>query len=330
MASTYTPAGIELIADGEQSNTWGATTNENWELMEEMVAGVVSIALASTTYTLTTANGASSNGRHAVVVFTGSPGGTCTVTVSPADMQKVYFIKNSTDQSVVITQGSGGDVTIQAGSTQIIYCDGEDAAAAVSTISGSELDTLKVNSLYLGATQVTASAAELNTLDGITSTTSELNSVDGFTGNSDDLNYAKSLRATGVTSTEFDYLDGVTSNIQTQLNNKQPLDAELTALGGLSTGDSNFIVGNGSTWVVESGSTARASLGLGSLSTLSSINNGNWSGTDLAVANGGTGASDAGSARSNLGLGSISTANVTTSTSNPSGGSNGDIWFKVS
>jgi hypothetical protein len=55
---------------------------------------------------------------------------------------------------------------------------------------------------------------------GITSTATELNKLDGFTGTKDDLNYAKDLRATGVTSTEYDYLDGVTSNIQTQLDNK--------------------------------------------------------------------------------------------------------------
>ena len=52
--------------------------------------------------------------------------------------------------------------------------------------------------LYVGGTQLTASIAEINKLDG-------------FTGTYEDLNYAKDLRATGVTSTEFDALDGVTA-----------------------------------------------------------------------------------------------------------------------
>ena len=69
-----------------------------------------------------------------------------------------------------------------------------------------------------------ANATELNILDGATITTAELNTLDGFTGDKDDLNYAKDLRATGVTTTEFDYLDGVTSSIQTQLNAKGDMD----------------------------------------------------------------------------------------------------------
>ena len=77
--------------------------------------------------------------------------------------------------------------------------------------------------LQIGGTAITSTATELNILDGVTSTTAELNKLDGFTGDKDDLIYAKDLKATGVTDTEFDYLDGVSSNIQTQLDAKAAL-----------------------------------------------------------------------------------------------------------
>jgi hypothetical protein len=60
-------------------------------------------------------------------------------------------------------------------------------------------------------------ARDLAALARTTSSVAELNKLDGFTGVVADLNYAKDLKATGVTNTEFDHLDGVTSNLQTQL-----------------------------------------------------------------------------------------------------------------
>ena len=142
MASTYTAAGIELIGDGEQSTTWGDTTNTNWELIEELATGGVSIALVGATYTLTTTDGVTSNGRHAVITFTGTPGATCVVTVDPNDMQKVYFVKNNSDQTVTISQGSGSTIDIAAGSKNIVFCDGAGAGAAVTSISPSTVENL--------------------------------------------------------------------------------------------------------------------------------------------------------------------------------------------
>jgi hypothetical protein len=84
--------------------------------------------------------------------------------------------------------------------------------------------------------------------------------------------------------------------------NVQAYSANLTSIAGLAVTDGNIIVGNGSGWVVESGSTARNSLGLGSLAVENNINNGNWSGADLDITNGGTGASTAADARTNLGV----------------------------
>ena len=73
-----------------------------------------------------------------------------------------------------------------------------------------------------------------------------------------------------ISNTEFGYLNGVSSNIQDQLDAKGASNANLTAIGNLATTDGNFIVGSGSTWVAETGSTARASLGLGTISTQAS------------------------------------------------------------
>jgi hypothetical protein len=74
-------------------------------------------------------------------------------------------------------------------------------------------------------------------------------------------------------------------------SNVQAYDADLAALAGLANTDGNFIVGNGSAWVVESAGTVRTSLGLGDLAVQNNVDNDDWSGTDLAVANGGTGVS---------------------------------------
>ena len=88
---------------------------------------------------------------------------------------------------------------------------------------------------------------------------------------------------------------------------KQAADDDLTDLAGLSHRDGNFIVSDGTNWTGESGATARTSLGLGSIATQGSdnvsITGGSVTGvTDIAVADGGTGASDISSARENLGL----------------------------
>ena len=104
------------------------------------------------------------------------------------------------------------------------------------------------------------------------------------------------------TNTLKNKLDGLTIG-----STVQAYDVNLTQLAGLTPTDNNIIVGNGSAWVAESGSTARSSLGLGSLATLNNINNSNWSGADLSIANGGTGASTALGARDGLELGTTDT-----------------------
>ena len=136
MASTYTVnSGIELIANGEQSGTWGDTTNVNLQIIDRLTNGVGDISLSGTTHTLTTTDGSLSDGQYKVLVFGGSPSGTNTVTVYPNDQEKLFFVKNNSGQSVIISQGSGANVTVPNGESAVIYCDGAGAGAAVVNLS---------------------------------------------------------------------------------------------------------------------------------------------------------------------------------------------------
>lgn len=89
----------------------------------------------------------------------------------------------------------------------------------------------------------------------------------------------------------------VGATAQAILDGKQPLNPNLSAIAGLTTTS----YGRGLLTTADAAA-LRTMAGLGSLATLSAINDGNWSGTDLAVANGGTGASTASVARTNLGV----------------------------
>lgn len=185
MPSTYSTTGLELPADGEQTGTWGQTTNTNMQIINRLTSEAGTIALSGTTHTLTLSDGILSDGHYAVLVFGGSPSGTNTVTISPNDAQRVFIVRNSSGQSVIMTQGSGGNVTIPNGSDAIVYCDGAGSVAEVVDISSTylrvenNLSDVASAATALENLGLTATAAELNTLDGVTATTAELNTLDG-------------------------------------------------------------------------------------------------------------------------------------------------------
>ena len=134
MASTYTTRnGIELIATGEQSGTWGDTTNTNLQIIDRVLSGVGTIDLSGSgaAHTLTTTDGTLTDGMYKVLVLDGATEA-CTITISPNDAQKLYFVYNNSGESCTFTQGSGGDVTVANGDTKVIYADGAGAGAAVS------------------------------------------------------------------------------------------------------------------------------------------------------------------------------------------------------
>jgi hypothetical protein len=205
MPSTYTTnGGIELPANGEQSGTWGETVNDNMAIIDRLTNGVGGISLSGATHTLTTADGALSDGQYNVLVLGGSPSGTNTITISPNDGEHVYVVKNASGQTATFTQGSGANVSVLNNTTKIIYADGSGSGAAVVDITGA----LDLGSLIIAGTAVTATAAELNILDGVTATAAELNILDGVTSTTAELNILDGVTATAA---ELNILDGVTA-----------------------------------------------------------------------------------------------------------------------
>tara|TARA_R100000995_G_scaffold81450_1_gene54280 strand:+ start:18172 stop:19539 length:1368 start_codon:yes stop_codon:yes gene_type:complete len=146
MTSTYTSnLGIEKPATGDQSGTWGDTTNTNFDIVDRAIAGVGSITLSGTSHTLTTTDGSLTDGMFRVLVLAGSPTGTNTVTISPNDQDKFYLVKNGSGQSAVFSQGTGANVTIPNGGADIIFADGAGSGAAVSSIFANSLSFGKIN-----------------------------------------------------------------------------------------------------------------------------------------------------------------------------------------
>jgi len=137
MASTYTAnTGIEKIGSGEQAGTWGTTTNVNFDIIDDSLNGVLSLTISGNT-TLTTSDGAISNGHHRVLLLGGTPSSAFTLTIDPNDQQKWYLVKNNTGQSCTIKQGGGSGTTVvmATGTSAIIYADGTGGNANVGNIS---------------------------------------------------------------------------------------------------------------------------------------------------------------------------------------------------
>lgn len=174
MASTYTSnTGIEKPGSGEQSGTWGTTVNTNSDILDRALNGVLTLGLIGTSTNLTTTDGTLSNGQYKLISFVGSPSGTHTVNVLPNDSQKIYFLNNTTNETVIISQGSGSSVTLPAGESDVIYCDGGGVAAAVVDLSANFNVSMHLESANNLSDLASAPAAILNL--GIGATAGELN-----------------------------------------------------------------------------------------------------------------------------------------------------------
>jgi len=171
MASTYTlNNGIELIGTGEQSGTWGDTTNTNLELIDTALDGQISLTLSSAGSSgspniLPVADGASSNGRNRLISYVdgGDLGATAYVQLTPNDAEKIIYIRNalSGSRSIIVFQGTynaSNDYEVPAGTTAVVYFNGGGTGAVAANV----FNNAYFDGLRLGSVSVTAILDEDN------------------------------------------------------------------------------------------------------------------------------------------------------------------------
>ena len=133
MASTYVN-NLRVAEPADGDSGWGTSTNASLELIGEALGiGSEGITTNADTHTSTVADGSTDAARAFHLKYTGTLDSTCTITIAPNTMKRVQIIENATSgsQSIIISQGSGANVTIGTGSTKMVYLDGAGSGAAV-------------------------------------------------------------------------------------------------------------------------------------------------------------------------------------------------------
>lgn len=156
--STYsTNLALELIANGDQSGTWGDTTNTNLgTLIEQAISGYVTQACTGGTDTITIPNGATGVARNMYLELTGTGGGTLVV---PSN-KKLYFVFNNTSSAITVKVSGQTGISVPAAAKMLLVSNGTDIVNAINYLAtnaplavssgGTGLATLTANNVILG------------------------------------------------------------------------------------------------------------------------------------------------------------------------------------
>ena len=144
MASTYSDLKIELIGTGEQTGTWGTTTNNNFSVaFQEAITGSADVAFSSAdvTVTLTDTNGAQT-ARNLRLNLTGTSGGARQLILgSGCQVEKLYLINNGLADAVTVKNTGGTGIAVPAGKSMFVYNNATNVVDAVTHLSSSTLGT---------------------------------------------------------------------------------------------------------------------------------------------------------------------------------------------
>jgi hypothetical protein len=159
MASTYSDLKIELIGTGEQTGTWGTTTNNNFSVaVGEAITGSADVAFSSAdvTVTLTDSNGAQA-ARNLRLNLTGTSGGARNLILgSGCQIEKLYLINNGLADTVTVKNTSGSGIAVPAGKSMFVFNNATNVVDAITHLSSLTLGSaLPVPSGGSGAATLT-------------------------------------------------------------------------------------------------------------------------------------------------------------------------------
>jgi hypothetical protein len=159
MASTYSDLKIELIGTGEQTGTWGTTTNNNFSVaFQEAITGSADVAFSSADVTVTlTDSNAAQTARNLRLNLTGTSGGARNLILgSGCQIEKLYLINNGLADAVTVKNTSGTGIAVAAGKSMFVYNNGTNVVDAVTYLTSLTLGTaLPVASGGTGSTSTT-------------------------------------------------------------------------------------------------------------------------------------------------------------------------------
>ncbi len=165
MSSTFSSLKFELIGSGEQSGTWGTTTNTNiGTAIEQAIVGMATLEAADFTAnvcTLTLANTNAAQDARALCLKIDAAALSAASIINVPAIQKPYLVINAAAHAVTVKVSGQTGVTVPAGSRTVVYNDGTDVGNQISWLSSLTLGTaLPLASGGTGATS--ASAARTN------------------------------------------------------------------------------------------------------------------------------------------------------------------------
>ena len=150
MASSYsTDLKLELMVTGEQAGLWGDITNTNLVILQQAIAGYESISIAggAQTTALTFSNGATSNGKNAVIKLTGTITGNQVVTI-PDSIEKTYIVENGTSGAFTVqfktVSGTGPTWSTVDKGIKFLYSDGTNIVDVNSNLSASSFEQINL------------------------------------------------------------------------------------------------------------------------------------------------------------------------------------------